>query len=101
MGWVDSAHQRASLGKTGGLHWNLNFGSIFELWQWGLLPTRTSGNFRCRAAALLLPVTRQRKSVQADLAGRGAGGEAVEVFVMVEIDVGPLAIKAGLPFDLT
>jgi hypothetical protein len=36
----------------------------------------------------------------ADLACRAAGGEAVDVFVMVEIDVGPLAIKAGLPFDI-
>ena len=31
---------------------------------------------------------------------RCTGGEAVDVFVMVEIDVGPLAIKAGLPFDI-
>ena len=36
----------------------------------------------------------------ADLAGRTAGGEAIHVFVMVEIDVGPLAIKARLPFNI-
>ena len=36
----------------------------------------------------------------ADLASCAAGGEAVDVFVMVEIDVCPLAIKAGLPFDV-
>ena len=36
----------------------------------------------------------------ADLTGRAASGEAVNVFVMIKIDVGPLAIKAGLPFDV-
>jgi len=36
----------------------------------------------------------------ADLTGRAAGGEAVNIFVMIKIDVGPLAIKAGLPFDV-
>jgi autotransporter-associated beta strand protein len=35
-----------------------------------------------------------------DLTGRAAGREAVNIFVMVDIDVGPLAIKAGLPFDI-
>ena len=36
----------------------------------------------------------------ADLTGRAAGGEAINVFVMVKIDMGSLAIKAGLPFDI-
>ena len=35
------------------------------------------------------------------MAGRATGGEAIHVFVMVEIDVGALAIKARLSFDIT
>ena len=36
----------------------------------------------------------------ADLAGRAASGEPVDVFVMIEIDVRSLTIKAGPPFDI-
>ena len=36
----------------------------------------------------------------ADLAGGAAGRKAVDVFMMVEINVGPLAIKPGPTFDI-
>lgn len=36
----------------------------------------------------------------ADLTGRAAGSKAVDVLVMVEIDMGTSSVKTGLSFDV-